>query len=46
LILEGFSRPDAEQLPLITNGMSALLYRIEKDRSGNEKVLQLTLYGD
>jgi len=45
LILEGFSQPDAEQLPLVTNGMPALLYQTEKDRSDNENVLQLTLFG-
>jgi len=45
LILEGFSQPAAEQLPLVTNGMPALLCRTEKDRSGNEDILQLTLFG-
>ena len=45
LILEGFSQPDAEQLPLVTNGMPALLCRTEKDRSANENTLQLTLFG-
>jgi len=45
LILEGFSQPDAEQLPLVTNGMPGLLCRMEKDGSGNDNVLQLTLFG-
>jgi len=45
LILEGFSQPDAEQLPLVTNGMPALLCRTEKDQSGNENILQLILFG-
>jgi len=45
LILEGFSQPAAEQLPLVTNGMPALLCRTEKDRSANENTLQLTLFG-
>ena len=45
LILEGFSQPGAEQLPLVTNGMPALLCRTEKDGSGHENVLQLTLFG-
>ena len=45
LILEGFSQPDAEQLPLVTNGMPALICRTEKDQPGNEDVLQLTLFG-
>ena len=45
LILEGFSQSDAEQLPLVTNGMPALLCRTEKDQPGNETILQLTLFG-
>ena len=45
LILEGFSQPATEQLPLVTNGMPALLCRTEGDQSGNENVLQLTLFG-
>jgi len=45
LILESFSKPGDQQLPLVTNGMPALLYRTEKDRSGTENVLQLTLFG-
>ena len=45
LILHGLSQPDAEQLPLVTNAMPALLCRTEKDPSGNENILQLTLFG-
>ena len=45
LILEGFSQPDAGQLPLVTSGMPALLCRTEKDRSANENTLQLMLFG-
>ena len=45
LILEGFSEPDADQLPLVTNGMPALFYKTEKDQTGNENILQLTLFG-
>ena len=45
LILEGFSQPDAEQQPLVTQGMPAFLCRTERDLSGNENVLQLTLFG-
>ena len=45
LILEGYSLPDADQLPLVTNAMPALFCRTAKDRSGKENVLQLTLFG-
>lgn len=45
LILEGFSEPDADQLPLVTNGMSVLFCKTEKDQTGNENILQLTLFG-
>ena len=45
LILEGFSQPATEQLPLVTNGMPALLCRTEGDQNGTENVLQLALFG-
>lgn len=45
LILEGFSESAAANLPLFTNGMPALLCRTEKDETGNENILQLTLFG-
>ena len=45
LILEGFSEPDNADLPIFTNGMSALFCKTEKDKSGNESIIQLTLFG-
>jgi AraC-like DNA-binding protein len=45
LILEGFSASAAVKLPILTNGVSALICRTEKDESGNEQVLQLALFG-
>ena len=45
LILEGFSEPDPEKLPLFTNGMPALFCRTEKDQTENENISQLTLFG-
>jgi AraC-like DNA-binding protein len=45
LILEGFCAPNAEQKPLFTNGMSALICRTEKDPAGTERIVQLSLFG-
>ena len=45
LILEGFSASETDKLPILTNGATALLCRTEKDETGNEQVLQLTLFG-
>jgi AraC-like DNA-binding protein len=45
LILEGFSESDDAQLPLVTSGMPAFLTRTERDETGNENILQLTLFG-
>lgn len=45
LILEGFSQPEADSLPIVTNGMSALFCKTEKDGLGNENILQLTISG-
>lgn len=45
LILEGFSQPDPNALPLFTNGMPALLCRTEKEKNGNENIIQLALFG-
>ena len=45
LILEGFTESDHRDLPLFTNGMSALFCKTEKDESGNENIIQLTLFG-
>ncbi len=44
LLLDG-SEPETDQLPLFTNGMQALVCRLEKDAEGNEIVQQLTLFG-
>jgi len=45
LTLEGDVEPDADALPLFTNGMPALLCRMEKDAQGKETVTQLCLFG-
>jgi AraC-like DNA-binding protein len=45
LILEGFSKSETADLPIFTNGMSALFCKTEKDDSGNEKIVQLALFG-
>lgn len=45
LILEGFSQPGADNLPLFTNGMPALFCKTEKDNSGNENIIKLSLSG-
>lgn len=45
MILEGFPQSDADDLPIFTNGMTALISRIEKDKNGNEHLVQLTLFG-
>jgi len=45
LILEGFSESDTDDLPIFTNGMSALFCKAEKDQSGNENIIQLALFG-
>ncbi|MBL7764123.1 MAG: AraC family transcriptional regulator [Chitinophagaceae bacterium] len=45
LVLESFAEPDAEQLPLFTNGIPALLCETEKDEKENETIIRLTLYG-
>ena len=45
LILEGFSESDTADLPIFTNGMSALFCKTEKDESGNENIIQLALFG-
>ena len=45
LVLEGFTEPDAEAVPLFTNGMPALFCHTQKDESGNEELKQLTLFG-
>jgi AraC-like DNA-binding protein len=45
LILEGFSQSEAEQLPLVTNGMPSFLFRAEKVQPDNDDIFQLTLFG-
>jgi len=45
LILEGFSESDTNDLPIFTNGMSALFCKTEKDQSGNENIIQIALFG-
>lgn len=45
LILENFSQSDPDNLPLFTNGMSALFCKTEKDQAGNENLLQIALFG-
>lgn len=44
-MLEAFAEPHAEQLPLFTNGIPALLCETEKGETGIENIIQLTLYG-
>ena len=45
LVLEGFSESDTNDLPIFTNGMSALFCKTEKDQSGNANIIQLALFG-
>ena len=44
LIIEAFAQPGCDQLPILTNGVSALFCRTEKDKTGNGQ-MQLTLFG-
>ncbi len=45
LVLEGCAQPDPDNLPLFTNGMPALFCKTEKENSGNEMIIQLSLFG-
>ncbi len=45
LVVEGFSHSDADKQPLFTNGMPVFLCRTEKDKTGNENITRLTLFG-
>jgi AraC-like DNA-binding protein len=45
LVQEGFSESETNDLPIFTNGMSALFCKTEKDESGNENIIQLALFG-
>jgi len=42
--VEGSAETGTSKQPLFTNGMPALVCRTEKDRAGNEHVIQLTLF--
>ncbi|TDW97387.1 helix-turn-helix domain-containing protein [Dinghuibacter silviterrae] len=46
LIIEGFSEPDSDSLPIFTNGIPILFCKTEKTPSGYEHVAQLTLHGN
>jgi AraC-like DNA-binding protein len=46
LVLEGSATADTHDLPIFTNGMPTLLCKTEKDISGFEKIVQLTLFGN
>lgn len=45
LVIEEFSKGGDTHLPLVTNGMPALLCHTERQARGKEVVKQLTLYG-
>lgn len=45
LIIEGFSEPDSNGLPIFTNGMPALFCKTKKTPTGYENVTQLTVCG-
>jgi AraC-like DNA-binding protein len=45
LILEGFSEPGSDKLPILTNGVPGFICKTEKVEAGNENILQLTLFG-
>lgn len=45
LILDGSSQPATSGLPLVTNGMQALLCCMEKQSSGVDRITRLTLFG-
>lgn len=45
LIIEGFSKPDSNQLPVFTNGMSLLFCKTGKSNAGHEEIHQLSIYG-
>ena len=46
LIIEGFSEPDSNRLPILTIGVPALFCKTEKLPAGYENVTQLTLHGN
>ena len=45
LIMEGFSEPGSNTLPIFTNGMPTLFCRTEKGQADYENIEQLTLFG-
>ncbi len=45
LVVEGFSTPDPESKPLVTNGMPALFCKTHRKENGNHEVVALTLFG-
>ncbi|RYG20273.1 MAG: AraC family transcriptional regulator [Chitinophagaceae bacterium] len=45
LVIEGFAESDSNTLPMLTNGMSALFCRTEKNSADHESILKLTLLG-
>ena len=45
LVIEGFTEPVTNELPLVTSGMSALLCKTEKTSDTIENIVQLTLFG-
>lgn len=45
LIMEGFSKPAADSLPIFTNGLPALFCKTEKKKDNHENLAQLALFG-
>jgi AraC-like DNA-binding protein len=45
LVLEGFSPSESSDLPLVTNGIPALLCCMEKDSGGEGQIARLSLFG-
>ena len=45
LVLDSSDPPAPDDLPIFTNGMSALFCKTEKDQSGNENIIQIALFG-
>ena len=45
LLLEGFSQSSSSDLPLVTNGMPALLCTTEKDPAGGKRITKMALFG-
>ena len=45
LIMEGFSKPVSNSLPVFTNGIPALFCKTEKKKNNYENLVQLALFG-